>query len=223
LRQTEVEDLQPPVTGQTQVSRLQIAVDEPFGVRRLEPIGQLHPEAENFVFGQRTLGKSGAECHSGNQLHHQKIQILLLDEFVNRSNIGVIELGQGERLLPKSPARGSLWCGNDGKHLQGDIAIQVIVMCSIYNAHAAGADVFDYPIVGKCERGHTKRAGWLNYRSRAFCRMIGNEFCLGRCLPRKKCSGERVQERENSCNIVGAEEVTSAQDYESTWTSPTFQ
>jgi hypothetical protein len=52
-RQAEIEQLGVAAIGHEDVRRLDVAVDDPFGVRGFERIGELHAELEDSIRRQR--------------------------------------------------------------------------------------------------------------------------------------------------------------------------
>src|SRR5690606_37507425 len=68
----EVGDLDPAMRGDQQVSRLDVPMDQPSGVRRVQSGSRLGDEVEHAVGGEYAFAlEDRGECPTGHQLQHQ--------------------------------------------------------------------------------------------------------------------------------------------------------
>jgi hypothetical protein len=71
LGQAEVQELHTPLREE-HVSRLQVAVDDPRGVRRLQGVCDLDPVAQDLVGGEGPALEAVGERFAVQQLHHEE-------------------------------------------------------------------------------------------------------------------------------------------------------
>jgi len=145
--QTEVEEFDRTVRPDLDVLRLQIAMDDARGVRRLEPVGDLARDPEGVIDFQPACeltrlavaisGRNEAvERHSLDQLHHERRCAGRALQPVDLGDVRMIEGGQHFCLTLESqqPIRiaGERW----RQDFEGDIAFQVQVGRQVDLAHA---------------------------------------------------------------------------------------
>src|ERR1019366_8971885 len=96
LCQPEVQNLQPSIARNSQVTWLQIAMNHSVLMRCRQGLRELHAQTENFLLRQRSGSHLFAECDSGDVLHHQEVRALLRVEVVNGGDVGMVELGENQ-------------------------------------------------------------------------------------------------------------------------------
>jgi hypothetical protein len=153
LRQAEIENLQVSVRGagvtgvRNKLPGLIIAVYDAPVVRCRQGFRELNSETLNLLRRQRAFFQALTQRTSRNQLHGQKVHSVLGTEFENRSDVGVIQLGEGQRFLAKLLSRCVVSERAGREDLQRDVAIELLVVGTIDFAHAASADLCDDAIV----------------------------------------------------------------------------
>ena len=114
--------------------------------------------------GQRqTAGTDAAvERFAGQELHHDEVDAVVLVDFIDGDDIGMIECGRGARLLdePLTPVR----VGHVPDHLQRDRPIEARIDRAIDDAHAAGANALDEPVVRQLLRAVQRAWGRWDVR-----------------------------------------------------------
>lgn len=124
-----------PVT----VGRLQIAMDDPFLVRRIERLGNLARDPERFGERQRATRQAIGECRSVDQFENQRGQPIGFLESIDSADVRVVERGEHPRFACEPCS--ALRVGRQVRRqdLDRDITIELAVAGAIDLAHAAGA------------------------------------------------------------------------------------
>jgi hypothetical protein len=73
------------------VCRLDIAVNDAPGVRRIERFGNLDGQRQQGRKLHRTAGDSIPQRRSLEELHHDEIRILVASNLVDRADVGMIQ------------------------------------------------------------------------------------------------------------------------------------
>ncbi len=118
-------------------------MDDAVFVRLLERGSNLQADGNPFLFRQGTFAQALTECFAGNVLHDEEIDSVLVIEVVDRSNVWMVELGQGQGFLAESFARRVKAQLAGREHFQGNIAVEALIPSAIDHAHSPGADLFD--------------------------------------------------------------------------------
>jgi hypothetical protein len=103
LRQAEVEDLDATVPRHEEVLRLQVAVDDPFRVRRREASGDLSRVIERLTHRETSGCQALAKRFASQQLRYDVGRALFGTEVVDREDPRMVERRGGSRLLLESP------------------------------------------------------------------------------------------------------------------------
>ena len=146
-RETEVENLQPAIRGEPEISRLEIAVHDAELVQRDQTVRQLDPDPPHLVVGEAALANQGIDRRPGDELHHEEIDAVIGIEVVNGRDVRVIEPRQRQRFLLESGAALVVGEAAVRQQLEGDVAIETLVARPIHDAHPAGADSLQDPVV----------------------------------------------------------------------------
>lgn len=158
LQQTgkaEIEDLEASIRLQSQVAGFEIAVHHPVLVQRDESVRKLHPQTSDFLLAEATLADHLIESLAVDEFHDEKIDTSVGVEIVDGRNIRMIELREGERFLLEPPARLLVGEGPRRKDLQGNSALESLVVSAINDAHATGANPFQQPIAAESAADET--------------------------------------------------------------------
>src|SRR6185503_14004812 len=197
----EVEDLQASARRHPEVGGLQVAVDDAFGVGRLEAVGELDAEADDLIDRQRAESELGLEPLAGDQLQHQEIDPRVAAELVDRADIRMVQAGDGERFAVEAAA-GAVVSEHAGRqHLQRDVAIEMLVVGAVDDTHPAGADLFE----------HAEMRQRLRDQRHLGCTRPDRSFIRGDSLSAEAASAEPVW-----CSIAGPRRRT---DHGRGWTS----
>jgi hypothetical protein len=148
-RETEIENLQPAVRGEPQIPRLEIAVHDPALVERDQTVRQLDPDPPHLVVAEAALANQGIDRSPGHELHHEEIDAVIRVEVVNGRDVGMIEPRQRQRFLLESGAAFVVGEAAVRQQLECDVAIETLVARPVHDAHPAGADSLQDPVVAQ--------------------------------------------------------------------------
>ncbi len=91
LGETEVQHLHRAVTSHLDVRGLQIAMDDPLLVRRLERLGDLLRDGQRFVERDRALRDALREVVAFDQLHHERQRAAGLLDGIDRGDVRMVQ------------------------------------------------------------------------------------------------------------------------------------
>ena len=142
LCQSEIEDLETPVGGQAKIGWFQVAMDDALRVSGAQPLRKLQTQAHHFLRAQRARRQLLVQRVACDVLRDQEVGFVGGIEIVDGSDVGMVELGQGESFLAKSLAGSFVGQGAGGQDLYGNLAFQLLVMRKKYDSHPSRADLF---------------------------------------------------------------------------------
>ena len=134
--------------GDENIRGLDVAMDDAFGVRGIEGVGDLDGEFEGFFDGQRLAGNAVLQRLAFEVLHGDEGPSVFLGDFVNGADVGVIEGGGGAGFALEAFESGAIFGHIVGEEFQGDEATEGGVFGFVDHAHAAATEFFDNAIVG---------------------------------------------------------------------------
>ena len=148
LRQSEVENLDAAVLGQEEVLGLQIAMNDPPGMRRGEARCDLRRVLDGLARRHRPAVQPRAERLPFEELHHdihdgrnRRGRGSVRADVVDGDDAGRVEGGCGSR-LPLQPRHAlRITCEQRGQHLDRDVAVQPRIARFVDFAHPAGSEV----------------------------------------------------------------------------------
>ena len=139
LGQAEVEHLHGAVCADFDIGRLQIPVDDPLFVRRLERLGDLGRDRSASAIAIAPLAIRPASF-AVDEFHHEGPDAIRLLEPVICAMFGMIEGGEHLRLTPE-PGEAFGIVGDGGQqNFDRDLAVQPRVTGLVHLAHSAHAD-----------------------------------------------------------------------------------
>ena len=101
-RQAEIGELGIAVRAEQDVVALDVAVNDALGVRRGQGARDLKRDVDRLIQRQRPRGHPLAQALSVHQLQAEEDFALLLADFVDRSDVGMIEQRRGPRLAQEA-------------------------------------------------------------------------------------------------------------------------
>jgi hypothetical protein len=122
------------------VARLQVAVDQPLGVDRPQPLGDFLAVPDDVVERARTLPDDLAQRAALEVLHHEEQVPVVLHDVEHRRDVGVVDPARDLDLAQEPPARGLVRGEPRRERLDRDRAVEVAVLRPIHLPHAARAD-----------------------------------------------------------------------------------
>src|SRR5581483_2051872 len=96
-RQPKIQNLQPLVRHETQVSRLQVPMNKVLCMGCFESFRELNSQAEDVLLRQRAAGDLGVQRDARDVLRDQVVHAIVGSKVENRLDVGVIQLGKSQR------------------------------------------------------------------------------------------------------------------------------
>ena len=125
------------------VARFEIAVHDPFGVRRRQRRRQLPPDRDDAIDRQALALEPRGEALALDVLHHDEGAVVVLDDVVDRRDVRVGDARRGARFVQDAEAPLAAAGERLDDALQRDLAAQPRVAAEEHVAHAAAADRID--------------------------------------------------------------------------------
>ncbi len=147
LGQPEVQDLHLTAFRDEDVCRLDVPVENPFGMRRIQGIGHLDTDIQQVGQRQPIVAQPLVQGFAVQELHGEVTPAILFVEAVNRADVWMIQRRGGPGLTPEPLER--IFAGRRvrGEHLQGHLPSQGEVLGPVHHTHAAGAQLVQDAIV----------------------------------------------------------------------------
>ena len=140
LRQPKVEDLHRAVGTDLDIGRLQIAMDNPVLVCRVERIGDLSGDRQGFGKGNRATRDAPGQVLALGQLHDERVKVRALLDAVDLRDVRMVKCCERFGLAIEAGQSFGVVGERLGQHLQCDVAIEPRVTGVINLSHSAGAD-----------------------------------------------------------------------------------
>jgi predicted component of type VI protein secretion system len=134
-------------------------VHDPLRVRGGQPLRQLQPQPCHLRLQQRPLGQVLRHHRSRHVLHHQEVEPVLGVEVEHHGDVGMSELGEGQRLAAEPLARRFVSQQAGQQQLERHVALQPLIARAPHFTHAAGANALDQAIVAQGEAGRGATVG----------------------------------------------------------------
>src|SRR5688572_11165418 len=140
LRQAEVEDLDAALRRDSDVRRLEIAVDDPRLVRGFEAGRDLAADVERLVDRRGTARHALGQVLARHELEREIQRVAVSVETVDLPDVRMIERSE-DLGLALEPAQ-AVHVGSEGigQELEGDFALEARVPRAVDHAHATGTD-----------------------------------------------------------------------------------
>jgi hypothetical protein len=104
--------------GHKDVSGLDVAVNDTLAVGGVEGVGDLNAQVQQGIEFDRTAVDDVLQRLAGEALHHDEELVLVLSDFVDGADIGMVQRGGGARLAAKTFERLRVLRGRIGKKLE---------------------------------------------------------------------------------------------------------
>ena len=140
LGEPEVEHEHAPVLRQHHVVGFQVAMNDPFAVRRAQRLGHVGGDRARLGDLDRALGDALTQADALDDLHDDEHALVGLADLEHGHDVGMHH-PCGRARLPHE-ARAALVIAHDRRrqHLDGDLAVQLWITRPIHLAHTASAE-----------------------------------------------------------------------------------
>src|SRR5262249_42316282 len=139
--QTEIEDLHPPVVHDEQVLRLQVTMDDAFGMRGGQSLGDLPRVIDSLSRSDCALFYQFAQLLAFEQFGDDIGRAFMRADVVNREDVRVVERRGGAGFLLEAAQAIRIPGELGGQQLDGDLATESRVFGQIDLAHPACAEL----------------------------------------------------------------------------------
>ena len=158
LGQAKIQNLRLSAIRHEDVRWLDIPMDDPGGMSDIQGLGELCAEFQDFVaFEAPLFQKSCLECLSLDQFHHDEGLAFVLADFVNRTDVGMIESGGGAGLPFESRNPDRILAKRVWENLNRNLASEFLVLRPIHLSHSTFSQGREDFIV-------SDRCAWLNHQ-----------------------------------------------------------
>src|SRR5882724_1335375 len=147
LRQTEVENLQLVSLVEHYIRGLDVAVNDVAAMRFGQRVGQLERELQRLIERKWPPADELLERLAVDVLHHEEQDILGFVDFVDRTDVRVIDGRCSASLAQKSGASLLVTHQFGGKRFDGDRAVKLCVFRFVDHTHTAFSNLFQYAVV----------------------------------------------------------------------------
>ena len=149
LGQAEVQNLGVAARGDKDVGRLDIAMDDPGGVRGVQGVSNLHADRQQRLDVETaTIGYARLQRGALQILHGDEGAAVLFADVMNRADVGMIQRRRGPGLALKAVHGLAVPSQFVGHELERDEAMEPRVFRFVDDAHAAATELLDDAIVG---------------------------------------------------------------------------
>src|SRR4051812_35018142 len=145
--QSEIEDLGVIAFGDENIRRLNVAMDNVLGVRRLERVCNFNRQTQKQSKFNRTEGDAVLQRRPFQKLHRDERLIVVLSNFVNRADVGMVQRGSCSGFTPEAFERLYVVREFVRKKLQGYEASELGVFGFVNDSHPTAAQLVHNAIV----------------------------------------------------------------------------
>ena len=115
----------------------------------VERVGDFGAECQDVGNRKRALSKTRFDASASDVLHDEEVVSILCVEIEDRCDAGVREARKNQRLSTKSLAPCRVLESSAQQELEGDFAIEIVVVSFPDLAHPAFADALDEPVAAE--------------------------------------------------------------------------
>src|SRR5579864_7052887 len=147
FRQSEIQHLGVTLRSHENIGRFDVAVHDPFSVRRIEGVGDLNGQLQQYPKFHWAPGDAISQRCSVQELHDDEVPAVMPANFVNGADVGVVQRRGGARLPAKALQR--LWIARHfvRQKLQRHEAAKISIFRFVDDPHTAAAQLFDDAVV----------------------------------------------------------------------------
>ena len=147
LRQTEIENLGVTALGDENVGRLDVAMNDSFGVSGIQCIGNLDGQIEQNIRLDGLSRDAMLQREAIQKFHGDERLPVLFADFVDGADVGMIQGGCGLRFALEA-AQGLRVVRNFiRQELQGNKAVELCVLGLVNHTHTPATEFFDDAVV----------------------------------------------------------------------------
>ena len=158
FRQPEVEHFHRTVFGDHDIRRFQVAVDDAFCVRRVEPCRNLRGNVDRLFELESTSLDPLCQRFAFDELHDEREHAVGFFESIDRGNVGMIQRCQHASLALESSHPLTVASETLGKNFNRNVALQFGIPRAVNLTHAAASELAQDFVVGEGLSDHEELA-----------------------------------------------------------------
>ena len=147
LGQAEIQNFGVAALGDENIGGLDVAVNDAFGVRGVERVGDFDGEREQVFDVQRAAGDAVLERLAVEKFHGDEGLAVLLADVVNGADVRMVQRGGGLRFALETGERLRIARDILRQKFQRDEAPQARIFGLVHDTHTAAAEFFDDAVV----------------------------------------------------------------------------
>ncbi len=147
LGQAEVENFHVAALREENVSRLDVPMDDSFGVRGIKSVRNLNRNVEQLVDGQRAFENALGQRLALEQLHDDEVPALVLGNLMDGANVRMIQSGSGARFALEPLEGLGIILHVRRKEFQRHVAAEDQVLGFIDDSHSTSAELVEHAVV----------------------------------------------------------------------------
>src|SRR2546425_2966616 len=157
--QAKVQNLGLAASRHEDVRWLDIAMNDPLRVRRIQSISNLNSQLQHLLVGKRLAGDAMLERLSLQELHDDEGLAWLLLDLMNHADVGMVECGGGSGFALESLERRLIARHLFRQEFEGHQPAELCVFGLVDHAHTAASELLQDAVVrdGLANHGHSSR------------------------------------------------------------------
>ena len=148
LGEAEIQNLGVAALGHKNICGLDIAMDDAFGVRRVQSISHFDGDLQNALQLHGAAGDGVFESHAIEEFHGDERFAVLDSDVVDGADIRVIQRGRGLRFALETRQSLGIFGNFVREKFQSNEAVEPRVFRFVDNSHATAAEFFHNAVVG---------------------------------------------------------------------------
>ena len=141
LGQSEVKHLDVPALRDKYIGGFDIAMNDALGVGRIERVGHLDAQRQNRLDLHRPASNAMLQRQSVQKLHGDKRVAMLVVNFVDRADVGMIECGGRLGFALKAAERLGIFRDVVRQKLESNKPAQLQVLGLVHHTHTTAAEL----------------------------------------------------------------------------------
>ena len=147
LCQTEIQYLGVAALGDKYVRRLDVAMNDSLGVRRIERVRNLNPQLQHLLKRQRLAGNAVLQCGAFHEFHGDETASAIFRDFVDGADVWMIERRGCLGFALEAAECLRVFGYVVGQEFESDEPAELYIFGLVNHAHTAATELFDNAVV----------------------------------------------------------------------------
>src|SRR6266849_1139520 len=145
--QPKVENLGVPTLGHENVCGLDVPMNDTLRVSRVQSVGDLDPERQHYLHVQGPTGDAVLQGHSVEKLHRDECFAVLVVNFVNRADVGMVQGRGGLGFALKAAECLRVFGYVVGQELECDKPAELHILSLVHHTHPSTTELLNDAVV----------------------------------------------------------------------------